>query len=115
MKRITKTNNILLSLIKDLKIASTKNKANIWKSVIKELLKPTRKMREVNLEKINRITKENDVVIVPGKVLGSGSLDHNVTVAAFNFSESAKKKLEKYLSIHELVKKNPKGTGVRII
>ena len=110
-----KTNNLLLSLVEELRRTGTKNKAKIWKAVANELLKPTRKMREVNIEKINRVTKENDTIIVPGKVLGSGDLDHKVTVAAFNFSENARKKIKDILTISELMKKNPKGTNVRII
>src|SRR3989344_9158997 len=107
-----KTNNLLLSLVEELRRTGTKNKAKIWKAVANELLKPTRKMREVNIEKINRVTKENDTIIVPGKVLCSGDLDHKVTVAAFNFSESARKKIKDILTISELMKKNPKGTNV---
>ncbi len=115
MKKITKTNNLLLELVTELKKTSTSKKAKIWKVIAEELLKPTRKMREVNIDKINRLTKENEVIVVPGKVLGNGNLDHKVTVSAFNFSESAKKKLSNVLSIQDLMKKNPKGSGVRII
>ncbi|MBS3171000.1 50S ribosomal protein L18e [Candidatus Woesearchaeota archaeon] len=114
-KHITKTNELLLNLVVELKKTSTAKKAKIWKAIALELLKPTRKMREVNIDKINRVTKPNDIIVVPGKVLGKGNVDHNVTVAAFNFSESAKQKLKDNLSIHELMKKHPKGTGVKII
>ena len=115
MKHITKTNEHLLDLVAELKKTSTAKKTRIWKAVAKELLKPTRKMREVNLDKISRVTKANDIIVVPGKVLGTGVLNHKVTVAAFNFSESAKQKLDSHLSIQELIKKHPKGTGVKII
>mgnify|MGYP001575128374 FL=1 len=115
MRKITKSNPLLLDLVTELKKTSTSKKAKIWKAVADELLKPTRKMREVNIDKINRVTKENDVIVIPGKVLGKGSLDHKVTVSAFNFSESARKKLNNILTIQELLKKNPKGSGVRII
>lgn len=115
MKHITKTNNLLLELVTELKKTSTSKKANIWKVVAEELLKPTRQMREVNIDKINRLTKENEIIVIPGKILGTGNLDHKVTISAFNFSESARKKLGNVLSIQELLKKNPKGTGVRII
>ena len=110
-----KTNNLLLELVEELKRTGTAKKAAIWKTIAEELLKPTRRMREVNLDKINRLTKANDVIVVPGKVLGNGSLDHKVTVSAFSFSESARKKLGTVLSMQELMKKNPKGSGVRII
>jgi large subunit ribosomal protein L18e len=73
----------------------------------------------VNLYKLNKYTKENETIIVPGKLLGTGEVDHKVTVAALSFSESAKEKLEKnkstVYSIHELMKNNPKGKNVRII
>lgn len=115
MKHITKTNEHLLDLVAELKKTSTAKKTRIWKAVANELLKPTRKMRAVNLDKINRVTKANDVIVVPGKVLGTGNVDHKVTVAAFNFSESAREKLGSHLTIQELMKKNPKGTGVTII
>jgi large subunit ribosomal protein L18e len=51
--------------------------------------------------------------------LGSGNIDHAITVASFAVSEQAKAKLEaaqgKYISIPELLEKNPKGTNVKII
>jgi large subunit ribosomal protein L18e len=56
---------------------------------------------------------------VPGKILGAGSLDHSITVAAFDASERAKEKIAeakaKYLSIPELVETNPKGSNIKII
>jgi large subunit ribosomal protein L18e len=59
------------------------------------------------------------MIVVPGKILGAGTIDHSVTVAAFNASEKAKEKLAaakaNYLSIPELVEKNPKGANVKII
>ena len=73
----------------------------------------------MNLSRINRHTQKGDTVVVPGKLLGAGALDHSVAVAAFNASEKAKAKLAaakaKYLSIPELVEKNPKGANVKII
>ncbi len=58
-------------------------------------------------------------MVVPGKLLASGSIDHAVTVAAFDISDKAKAKLEavkaKYITIPELLEKNPKGSNVKII
>jgi large subunit ribosomal protein L18e len=68
---------------------------------------------------LNRYTKEGETVVVPGKVLGAGKMDHPIYVAAFAFSERARLKIlkakGKCLSILELVKRNPKGTNVKII
>jgi len=49
---------------------------------------------EVNVGKIGQLTKKGDTIVVPGKVLGSGSIAHAVTVAAEKFSGSARKKIE---------------------
>jgi large subunit ribosomal protein L18e len=71
------------------------------------------------VSRINRHTEKDDVVVVPGKVLGAGKLGHPVTVAAFTFSETAKyiilKVRGKCLTIPDLVEKNPKGSKVKII
>lgn len=54
---------------------------------------PSRKSRIVNLYKIEKYSKEGDIIVVPGKVLGIGSLSHKVTVVALDFSKSALKKI----------------------
>lgn len=109
-----KTTPRLTKLIRNLKKLSREQKVKIWKRIAEDLEKSTRARREVNLRRINRATKEGDVIIVPGKVLGAGDVNHKVTVAAYNFSENAKKKLDSML-IEELMEKNPKGSKVRII
>ena len=76
---------------------------------------PTRRMRQVNVWKINKFTKDNDTIIVPGKVLGYGELNHKGNVAAYQFSEGAKSKIGNFMLIEELMEKNPKGSNVRII
>lgn len=116
MVRKTKaTNPILNKLIQDLKTLSNKNKAPIWKRVASDLSKPTRQRRSINIARINKYSKANDTILVPGKVLSSGEMDHKVTVAAFDFSEEAKKKIGNAISIQELMKKNPKGSKIKII
>jgi large subunit ribosomal protein L18e len=52
------------------------------------------KKNQVNLFKINRHTKKGEAVIVQGKVLAKGSLDHPVKIAAKGFSKNALKKIE---------------------
>ncbi|MBR9690597.1 50S ribosomal protein L18e [Candidatus Woesearchaeota archaeon] len=112
-------NQQLTSLVQELKKVSAEKKVNIWKRIAKDLEKPTRIRRIVNLSKINRFTKANDVVVVPGKVLGSGEIDKKLTVAAYQFSGSAEKKIKdakgNALTLDELAKKNPKGAKVKII
>lgn len=110
-----KTNQNLIKLIRELKKLSNKEKVQIWKRVAEELERPTRKIRQVNVWKINKVTKKDETIIVPGKVLGDGDLDHEVNVAAYQFSEGAKAKISNNMLIEELMEKNPKGSKVRII
>ncbi len=114
-----KSNDNLNALIKDLKTMSAKENAKIWKSLATDLEKSTSKRPVVNLTKIEKISSDDETVIIAGKVLGTGQLSKKVTVAAFNFSGSAKTKIlsngSKAMTIPELMKKNPKGTNVRII
>ncbi len=88
-KRTGPTNIHLKELIIELKKNSISHNSNLWKRIAKELSKPTRVRRIVNLSRINRHTKENENIIVPGKVLASGDLDHKLTIAAWQFSEQA--------------------------
>lgn len=119
MKQTQTTNPQLISLIHLLTKQSREQQAPIWHDIAEYLSKSSSQRISVNLSSINRNTKRSDVVIVPGKVLASGIINHAVTVASFGASGKAKAKLEaakgKYLSIEELLKKNPKGSNVRII
>jgi len=119
MRETKSTNPELIQLIRFLKKESREKGAGIWLDVAEHLSKPSRQHTVVNLSKINRYTNKNATIVVPGKVLASGLLDHAVTVAAFDASDKAKAKLAaakaKYLSIAELVEKNPQGSNVKII
>jgi len=113
------TNPILVSLIDDLRKNSVDQKVNIWDRVAEDLSRSTRQRRIVNLTSINMNTKANEIIVVPGKVLGNGELDHKITIAAFQFSGSAIEKINKsgskIVSINELAKESPKGKKIRII
>ena len=102
-----------------LKKGSHSNDTNIWKRIANDLEKPSRQRRVVNISRLNRFTKENETVIVPGKVLGAGSIGHGLVIAALSFSETAKEQIEKAkgkcLTIDELMKQNPKGKDIRVI
>jgi len=119
MKRTGPTNENLRKLIDNLKTLSSEQNIRLWKRIALDLEKPTRQRRVVNLSRINHNTKENDTIIVPGKVLGSGLLNHSLTIAAYSFSEGALQKIQKVnakaITIAELMKENIKGKGVKII
>ena len=97
-----------------------KTKMNIWKEVSKRLNKPRKNKVEVNLFRINKKTKSGDVIVVPGKILGTGDLDHKVTIATYNASESVRNKIEnsktgsQIITIEDLLEQNPKGSNIKI-
>ena len=113
------TNPELLRLIRLLRKKARENEAAIWRRVAEMLSKPKRRRIAVNISRINRYTKEHDEVVVPGKVLGAGTISHPVRVAAFAFSDKARSKIIKAhgecLTISELVEINPKGSNIKII
>jgi len=66
------------------------NKTNI--NLLKLLNK--RKHIKVNLWKLNKYSKQDDNLIVPGKVLSVGTIDHKITICAIDFSELALQRLK---------------------
>jgi len=119
MRETKSTNPQIMQLIEQLKTQSRTKDAALWREVAEKLSKPSRQRISVNLSRINRCTEKNATVVVPGKVLASGALNHAVTVAAFDASDKAKEKLAaakaKYLTITELMEKNPEGSNVTIM
>lgn len=119
MRKVRVENPQLLGLINFLEKAAKENDAKVWEAIAEALSKTRRRRAAVNLSQINRRTEKAQVVAVAGKVLGSGTLDHPVTVAAFTFSTTATRKIKsakgKCLTFPELVKKNPKGSDVKIV
>ncbi len=119
MKQTKSTNPERIQLIRLLKKQSRENEVAIWVNVAKYLAKTQPQRTSVNLSKINRYSQKNETVIIPGKILGSGKLDHPTTIAAFSISKKATEKIKavkaKYLTIQELIEKNPKGKKIKII
>ena len=79
---------MLITLISELKKKAYENKAPIYKDIACRLEKPARSWAEVNIHRLATYTKKGDIVVIPGKLLGSGELKVPITVAAFNFSAS---------------------------
>jgi large subunit ribosomal protein L18e len=113
------TNQIVIQMAKELKQASAKNDAPIWLKLAKLALKTSSSKRVVNLTQINDVTKEGEVIVVPGKILGTGNVSHKITLSSFSISNSAAKKIIEsggnIISFKEMIEKFPTGKGVRII
>jgi large subunit ribosomal protein L18e len=107
------------ALINALQKTSAKHDAGIWKRVAELIARPARQRPTVNIGKIGRYTNAGDVIVVPGKVLGSGTIPHKVTVAALNASATARSAIVgaggTLITIDELMAKVPKGKGISII
>ena len=114
----SKTNPRLNDLIAELKSTSRETDADVWRDIADRLEKPRASHAEVNLGRIDRYAREEETVVVPGKVLGSGALQKSVTVAAVDFSSSAETKIEQVgepVSLEQLLEENPEGSDVRVI
>jgi len=110
---------VLERTIQQLIETSYREEAPIWRDLAKRLSRSRSRRAEVNVSKIARFTKKGDKVAVPGKILGSGAIDHPVTVAAFNFSKSAEEKIAKAggrcVTFSDLMSDSAKGTGIKIL
>lgn len=117
IKKTMTTNQVLFDLIRDLKRVSAKLGVNVYKAAAVKLSAPASQRPEVNLSRIDKYANEGEIIIVPGKVLGSGILNKKVTIVGFNASEGAISKIEaagaKYISLKEYISKKP-DTKVRI-
>ena len=113
MKTNPETQEIIVEIEKNIE----KTKSRFWIRILKEIKKKKQAKREINISRINKHTKKNDVIIAPGKVLGDVELQHPITITYFNISKSAESKIKKAKIVYlkELLKKNNKGKGVKII
>jgi len=117
MKRGPENENVRALVVK-LEKSAKKNDAPIWRSVAQRVSSPRRKRAIVNLYEIDRHAGAS-AVVVPGKVLGVGSLTRAVRIAALVFSKSARQKIGAAggacMSIEQLLDENPKGSGVAVM
>ena len=113
------TNQVVIRMARDLKKASVKNDAPIWAKLAEYALKPSIARRDINLNRIAQLTKENDTVVFPGKFLGTGNVSHKITLCSFSISNSAVDKIidngGKLISFSDLIKQNPTGKGVVLL
>jgi large subunit ribosomal protein L18e len=108
-----------LKLGRELEKKAKESKQKIWMDVSETILSPRKNRPSVNVADISRNSEDGSKIIVPGKVLGAGAIDHKVTVAAFAFSQGAKAKIVasggKCLDIAEFAKITPIVKDVLII
>lgn len=112
-------NQYRLKLGYQLKRHYQKSKQKIWKAASDEVLASRKNRPQVNVGEISKNSKEGSKVLVAGKVLGLGDIDHKVTVGAYSFSRSAKKKIESSggvcLGIQEFIDSSAKVKDVLML
>jgi len=113
------TNTELLDSIRFLKTSARENNAKIWKVAAEQLSRPKRARVVLNLNHVARSTKADSLVFVAGKLLGSGVIKHPVTIGAFEYSASARTKVERAggqcMALKDFVTRYPKGSNVRLV
>lgn len=114
-KRTGPTNPLTERLIRDLR----DREEDIWGDVADRLERPRRQRAEVNLSQLSRNASDGETVLVPGKVLGAGSLDEEIHVVALEFSGAARRKIVdaggRATGIRELLEENPEGEDVKLV
>jgi large subunit ribosomal protein L18e len=108
-----KNNSILVETIR-----LAKNHKN-WFRVAEILSRPRRSSFEINLSELDKLAKEGETIVVPGKILSAGELNKKIKIVAVKFSEKAKEKILKskgeIIFMNDEIKKNPDAKGVRIL
>jgi large subunit ribosomal protein L18e len=116
---MTASNPLLRSAAVMLERASKAKKAPIWSEASRLLAAPTSLRVEVNVGRISRLAGKDSALFVPGKVLGTGSVDKKLVVGAFSFSASAKKKIVSNggsaMTVEQFLKKYADGSGVKLV
>lgn len=120
MKPTGPTNVVVRRLARLLRKAGRENNAPAWIAVAEEIVKPRRSRVAVNLSKINRYARDGDFVVVPGRVLGVGSIaGKKLTIAALSASATALSKIKSagctFVTLDEAVKLNPEARNVKLI
>ena len=118
-KPTSKTNTQLVDMIGQLKAQSRETGSAVWRDVAMRLSKSRKNWAQPNLSRVSRYAPEGATILVPGKLLGSGELSANHTIAAYSVSTSARAKIEaaggRVLTYGELMNENPNGNGVIIL
>lgn len=113
------TNITLRTLTRELRKTANQYKAPIWDYVADILERPSRSRVVVNVSKLERVASPNEVVVIPGKLLGAGTINKRVVVVAFSFSPKAVEKVKnaggQVMSIKDLISINPSGSGVKVV
>ena len=110
---------VFIQLAKELKNAAKNNDAPIWMKLSKSALKSNSNQKTINLKKIDENSNDGNAVVIPGKVLATGTISHKIILSSFSISNSAAKKIKEsggeVIKFSEMIERFPTGKGVKII
>ncbi len=119
LRTIAKENPELRLTLIDLRKAARANNAPLWAAVALRLARGRHRVPPLNVGHLERLAAARSTVVVPGKLLAEGRLSKPVTVAVFHASTAAREKVHRaggtVVSIRELIKSHPDGSGVRLL
>ena len=118
-KQIHKTNQVLIDTISQLKAKSRETGSALWRDVALRLSRSRSNWAQPNLSRMTRYAPEGAIIVVPGKLLGSGEVSGSPTVAAYSVSSSTRDKIEraggKVMNLNEFMDSNPDVKEVFIL
>jgi len=89
-------------------------KEDKWVRIAGILSGPRRKSISLNLEEINKNSKDGEILIIPGKVLSQGEINKKIKIVAQSFSKEAKEKLEKAkIPTSDIIKEIKNNPGMK--
>ena len=98
-------------------LAAKKHKE--WMHIAQVISSSRRRYSAINLKRLDTLSNDGDIIIIPGTVLGSGVIQKKITVCALHFSDSARKKIlsvkGETRAIIDEIGKNPRAQGIKII
>jgi large subunit ribosomal protein L18e len=85
--------------------------------IAKHLAKSRRSKSPVNLSRLVKMSGKHEALVVPGKVLGAGTVNKSIKVYAWSFSKEARQKIQHAgghaLNFDDLLKDKPKARVVK--
>ncbi len=90
-----------------------------WKVIAEILSGSCKKRPAINLEKLNKESKEGEKIAIPGKILSEGELNKKIKIIGFAVSKKALEKIKKaqseFILLKDEIKQNPSASGVKIL
>ena len=95
-------------LIEKLYKLSKDKKKDAYANIARVLEASSRKQPSKNLFNLQKMTYivDGDIIVIPGKVLGTGSLEKKITIYALSVSDSAKQKYKGIKTLNDFCKDN---------